>query len=160
MRLAIRHQTSYSYSKPIAYAIQTLRLSPRPYEGLNIISWRVRGEGRFELPSFIDGYGNLVHCHTVNRLHDHAAVMVEGEVETRPTDGIVRGAAETFPPLFYLRSTRLTQADAAIVDMARACGGTGFDRLSALMETVHKRLVYKPSMTETSTTAAEALSLG
>lgn len=160
MRLAIRHQTAYRYSKPIVYAIQTLRLSPRSYEGLHVIQWRVRGEARYELPSFIDGYGNLVHCHTVNRLHDHAAVVVEGEVETRPTDGIVRGAAETFPALFYLRSTRLTQADAAITDLARACPGTGFDRLSALMEAVHTRLTYKSGITQSNTTAAEALKLG
>ncbi len=160
MRLFIRHQTSYRYSKPIIYAIQTLRLSPRPYEGLSVIVWRVRGEGRFELPSFIDGFGNLVHCHTVNRAHDSAAVVVEGEVETRPTDGIVRGAAEPLPPLFYLRPTRLTAIDPAIVDMARSCAGHGFDRLVALMETVRQHLDYRSGMTQSSTTAAEALRLG
>src|SRR5437879_3338421 len=133
MRLSIRHQTSYRYSKPVAYAIQTLRLSPRSYEGLHVIQWRVRGEARYELPSFIDGYGNLVHCHTINRTHDAAAVIVDGEVETHPTDGVVRGAAETFPPLFYLRSTRLTAIDAAITDLAQSCTGNGFDRLMAVM---------------------------
>jgi transglutaminase-like putative cysteine protease len=160
MRLTIRHQTSYRYSKPIAYATQTLRLSPRAYEGLNVITWRVRGEGRFELPSFVDGYGNLVHCHTVNRTHDNAAVVVEGEVETRVTDGVVRGAAETFPPLFYLRSTRLTAADPAIVDLAQSCTGKSFDRLMALMETVRTRLDYRAGVTQSSTTAAEALRTG
>ena|SRR5579862_1875285 len=160
MRLSIRHQTAYRYSKPIAYAIQTLRLSPRPYEGLSVIAWRVRGEGRFELPSFVDGYGNLVHCHTVNRIHDSAAVIVEGEVETRPTDGIVRGAPEPFPPLFYLRPTRLTEVDPAIADLAHGCAGAGFDRLMALMEKVRQRLDYKGGITMSSTTAAEALKLG
>lgn len=160
MRLTIRHQTSYSYSKTIAYAVQTLRLSPRPYEGLNVINWRVRGEGRFELPSFIDGYGNLVHCHTVNRPHDSAAVIVEGEVETRPTDGIVRGAAETLPPLFYLRATRLTEIDPAITELAHSRGGSNFDRLLALMEEVRARVDYRAGMTQSTTTAAEALRLG
>ena len=29
MRLHVRHQTRYRYAAPIAYAVQTLRLSPR-----------------------------------------------------------------------------------------------------------------------------------
>ncbi len=160
MRLAIRHQTSYRYSKPISYAIQTLRLSPRPYEGLNVVNWRVRGEGRHELPNFLDGYGNLVHCHTVNRAHDNAAIIVEGEVETRPTDGIVRGAAETLPPLFYLRSTRLTAVTPPIADIAHSLAGKSFDRLIALMEEVRARVDYRAGVTQPSTTADEALQLG
>jgi len=160
MRLAIRHQTAYRYSKPIVYAIQTLRLSPRSYEGLHVIQWRVRGEARYELPSFIDGYGNLVHCHTVNRMHDSATVTVEGEVETDPTDGVVRGAAETFPPLFYLRPTRLTAIDPAITALAQSCTGNGFDRMMALMAAVRGKLDYKAGVTQSSTTAAEALQLG
>jgi transglutaminase-like putative cysteine protease len=160
MRLFIRHQTSYRYSKPIVYAIQTLRLTPRPYEGLNVIRWRVRGDGRYELPSFIDGYGNLVHCHTVNRPHDSAAVIVDGEVETYPTDGVVRGASEVLPPLFYLRTTPLTAADDAVAALARSCGGAGIDRLMALMDEVRQRVDYRAGVTQSSTTAAEALRLG
>ena len=160
MRLTVRHQTSYTYSKPITYAIQTLRLSPRPYEGLNVIAWRVRGAARHELPSFIDGYGNLVHCHTVNHTHDSAIVTVEGEVETRATDGIIRGAEETLPPLFYLRTTRLTAVDPAIEEMAQSLPGAGFERLLALMHGVHARLAYTTGSTQSNTTAAEALKLG
>lgn len=160
MRLVIRHQTSYLYSTPIVYAIQVLRLTPRPYDGLNVIRWRVRGEARYDLPSLVDGYGNIVHCHTVNRSHQNAAVMVEGEVETRATDGIVRGAAETLPPLFYLRSTRLTAADPEIEALAQVCGGNPYDRLMALMEAVRVRVDYRPGVTQASTTAAEALRAG
>jgi transglutaminase-like putative cysteine protease len=64
------------------------------------------------------------------------------------------------PPLFYLRPTRLTAIDPAIVDMARSCAGHGFDRLVALMETVRQHLDYRSGMTQSSTTAAEALRLG
>lgn len=160
MRLVVRHQTSYQYSKPIVYAIQTLRLTPRPYEGLKVIRWRIRGEARHELPSFVDGYGNLVHCHTINRPHDSASVVVEGEVETHVTDGVVRGAAETLPPLFYLSSTPLTAADDAIAELAFSCRGGGVDRLMALMEEVRRRLDYRTGVTQTGTSAAEALRLG
>ena len=59
MLLSVRHETSYAYSEPIAYAIQALRLTPRPYDGLTILAWRVRGTSKHELPSFTDG-GNAV----------------------------------------------------------------------------------------------------
>ncbi len=45
--------------------------------------------------------------------------MVDGEVETQNTDGVVRGAVERFPPSLFLRETALTQADAAIRDFAQ-----------------------------------------
>ena len=82
MRLQVRHQTAYHYASPIHYAIQTLRLTPRPHEGLGVIRWRVRGEGRGPLPSFVDGFGNLAHTHTVNHPHDSAAVFVEGAIKS------------------------------------------------------------------------------
>ncbi|HWE76801.1 MAG TPA: transglutaminase family protein [Stellaceae bacterium] len=160
MRLAIRHTTAYRYSQPITYAIQALRLTPRPYEGFNVISWRVRGEGRHELPSFVDGYGNIVHCHTVNRAHDHAAIVVEGDVETSASDGIVRGAVETLPPLFYLRPTRQTAIDEAIRTLALSVSGKGYDRLLAWMEAVRAQVDYRTGTTDAATTAAEALRAG
>ncbi|HEY3920274.1 MAG TPA: transglutaminase family protein [Stellaceae bacterium] len=160
MRLAIRHTTAYRYSQPITYAIQTLRLTPRPYEGFHVIAWRVRGEGKHDLPSLVDGYGNIVHCHTVNRAHDHATIAVEGDVETSAGDGVVRGAVETLPPLFYLRATRQTEIDAAIRDLALSVAGKGYDRLVALMEAVRARVDYRTGATDAATTAAEALGAG
>ena len=46
MRLTVRHRTTYRYEQPVVYAIQSLRLSPQPYEGLAVISWRVGRNGR------------------------------------------------------------------------------------------------------------------
>src|SRR5260221_8908509 len=161
MRLQVRHQTAYHYASPIDYAIQTLRLSPRPHDGLTVVRWRVRGEARHELPSFVDGFGNLAHSHTVNRPHRSAAVFVEGEVETRSTDGVVRGAAEPLPPAFFLRATALTAPDPAISELARrAKGASELDRLYALMNAVRDRLDYRPGVTDAATTAAAALAAG
>jgi len=59
MRLRVQHQTVYRYEKPIPYSIQTLRVSPRPYEGCAVL------EGvntTYFIPDgwmmFIDSYGN------------------------------------------------------------------------------------------------------
>jgi len=161
VRLNVRHQTEYRYSQPIAYAIQTLRLTPRSYDGMAVLSWRVRGEGRNELASFVDGFGNLTHCHSVNRLHDFTVITVEGEVDTRPGDGVVRGAVETLPTGFYLRATPLTTITPEITAFgAEIDGTTAVDRLMALMEAVRARVDYRTGVTTTMTTAAEALRVG
>jgi transglutaminase-like putative cysteine protease len=73
MRLRVKHQTVYHYDGPIAAAIQTLRLMPRSYDGLTVLSWHVSSDARRELPSYIDGYGNVTHCHAVNHPHASAA---------------------------------------------------------------------------------------
>jgi transglutaminase-like putative cysteine protease len=158
MRLQVRHQTAYHYASLIHYAIQTLRLTPQPHDGLGVLRWRVRGEGRRALPSFVDGFGNLAHTHTVNHPHSSAAVFVEGEVETQPTDGVVRGAAEPLPPIFFLRPTALTSPDAALADFAASItGASELDRLYGLMNAVRDRIDYRPGVTDAATPAAAAL---
>ncbi|MFZ0695058.1 MAG: transglutaminase family protein [Alphaproteobacteria bacterium] len=162
MRLHVRHQTAYHYSRPIAYAIQVLRLTPQPHEGLSVLRWRIRGESRRDLPAFTDGFGNLAHCHSVNRRHSNAAIFVEGEVETRDTDGIIRGAVETLPPLFFLRETPLTTPSPEIRDLANetARGATMIDRMTSLMLAIHDKIIWRPGITDAKTSAGEALILG
>ncbi len=58
------------------------------------------------------------HVFTAEGPLGELSVQVEGEVETRDTQGIVRGAVERFPPSLYLRETPLTAADDAIAEFA------------------------------------------
>jgi len=162
MRLRVQHQTVYRYEKPIPYSIQTLRLSPRAYEGCAVLDWSVRGEGRRELPSLIDGFGNLTHCHTVTRLHAQMTLSVEGEVETTDTAGIVRGAHEPLPPLFFLRETALTAAHPAIASLAAKVAGAPavLARLHNLMGAVRDAMDYQIGVTDVQTAAADALQRG
>ena len=162
MRLKIRHHTGYHYDKPITYAIQTLRLTPQSYDGLSVLRWRVAGETRRDLPSFTDGFGNTVHSHTVNYPHNSAGVFVDGEVDTRDTFGVVSGAIETLPPLFYLRETELTKAEPEIVALANdsARGSTVAERLLSLMGAIRDKVAYRSGMTNSQTKAAQSLALG
>ena len=161
MLLSVVHRTVYRYTDPIRYAIQTLRLEPRPYEGLTVLNWRVAGDGVRALPRFIDGLGNVVHCQTIDRPHREAAITVTGEVETRRDDGVVLGTVEPLPPLFFLRATPLTAPDPAIAALARdGEAGDGIERLHRLMHQVRDRLEYRPGETDSTTTAADALKQG
>jgi transglutaminase-like putative cysteine protease len=162
MQLRVFHRTGYRYSAPIWYAIQTLRLAPVPYDGLSVLQWQVEADGGRVLPSLVDGLGNILHCHSIDRPHWEANVTVEGVVETHRADGLVTGAPEPLPPLFFLRLTPLTMADGAIVELAHEAG-TGSDlpeRLHGLMRGVHENLAYQPGHTDTETTAAAALYRG
>ena len=162
MRLVIRHRTEYRYSRPLAYAIQTLRLTPRTYDGLAVIGWQVRGERQRDLPSYIDGLGNQVHSNAMNRPHERASIVVEGVVETRATGGCVRDARESLPPLYFLRATSLTAPDDSIVRLAAesARGESAMDRLVYLMAAVAERVAYRQGVTDAKTTASQALAKG
>lgn len=162
MRLRVRHETSYHYDAPVMAMTQLLRLAPRPHDGQRVLSWQVRVMPGRPLPSFIDGFGNIVHCHAINHPHRAVTILVAGEVETEATDGVVRGAAEPLPPPFFLRETRLTAAEPAIVDFARGIGGGNsvLTVLHALMRAVGERVAYRPGVTDTATTATEALARG
>jgi transglutaminase-like putative cysteine protease len=162
MRLRVHHETSYHYDSPVALAIQSLRLTPRSYEGLRIVEWRVWSDRRRDLPVFVDGYGNITHTHAVNYPHSEARVFVEGEVETAATHGIVRGAPEPLPPLFFLRRTPLTAPDAAIEALAgkAAPQGSVLKQLHALLNAVRDAVDYTPGATDSATTASAALAAG
>ncbi|MCB9959200.1 MAG: transglutaminase family protein [Rhodospirillaceae bacterium] len=163
MRLNIRHRTVYRYDRPIAYAIQTLRLTPSPHDGLHILSWRLRGETRRPLTASTDGFGNVVHCHTVNHPHDSSAVFVEGEVETQDTAGVVRNAPDPLPPLYFLQPTPLTGVTPRIDAFAQeAVGGISapLDRLHQLMGAVRDAVDWQLGRTAVHTDADEALAEG
>lgn len=143
MRIRIRHETRYRYDKPIDLAAQVVRLAPRDHEGQRVLSWRVMDGNRRMLPGFEDGYGNRCHLVTIERRHEESAIIVEGEVETSESAGVVTGAIDPLPALFYLRQTDATRPDKAIEDLAAAQAGVAnpVERLHRLMLDVRARVV-------------------
>jgi transglutaminase-like putative cysteine protease len=162
MRLEIRHITTYRYSRPLSYEIETLRLTPRTHEGTRIVSWQVRGDRNRTLPSFVDGLGNLVHTNTIARPHALAMIAAAGVVETRAMGGVVRDPREPLPPGYFLRRTPLTAPHDSIAAFAAewARGASALERLTALMDGVGQRIVYRAGTTHSATNAADALALG
>lgn len=162
MRLRIRHETRYSYTEPIDHASQLIRLTPGEHAGQRVLGWRVHELGRGALPASDDGYGAVVHMLSLNRRHSGATIVAEGEVETRETHGVVRGALERFPAEFFLRRTAATSCDSALSDFAGPFGDVAdpVERMHALMVGIRARVDYLPGATSVETTAAEAFSRG
>ncbi len=162
MRIRIRHETRYRYDKPIDLAAQVVRLAPRDHEGQRVLSWQVMDSGGRRLPGFEDGYGNRCHLVTIERRHDESAIIVDGEVETSGSAGVVAGAVDTLSPLYFLRQTDATRPDRAITDLASAHTAVSdpVERLHRLMLEVRARVVYEVGSTSVVTSAAEALARG
>jgi transglutaminase-like putative cysteine protease len=162
MRLSIHHKTTYRYDEPADYAAQVLRLTPREYDGLDVVCWNVRPTGPGRLAGFEDGFGNRSHVHTVVDTHDTLCIEVEGIVETRETQGIVVGGTEPLAPGVYLRTTPLTFPSEAIEGLAASAARATSPAavLRRLMELVSDSVEYRKGSTSVTTTASEALDGG
>jgi transglutaminase-like putative cysteine protease len=163
MRIRISHLTSYRYEAPATSVIQMLRLTPRNHDGQYVARWRIDVSTDCRLDQHQDAFGNITHAFTAEGPLRELAVAVEGEVETRDTQGIVRGAVERFPPSLYLRETALTSPDAEIAGFAAAsrddARGNVLSLLHVTLERLHQDMTYDTDPTHAATTAAEAFAL-
>jgi transglutaminase-like putative cysteine protease len=162
MRLAIRHVTHYRYDQPVPYAAQVARLAPVGNGNQRILNWRVIDGAGKALAASTDGYGNTLHVLTITRPHTESVLCAEGEVETMEGDGVLRGVGEPLPPLYFLRSTALTEPDAAARHIAARAADEAdpVRRLHHLMLLIRERIDYVVGATDVSTTVAEALARG
>jgi transglutaminase-like putative cysteine protease len=163
MLIRVSHLTTYHYGTPATSVIQMLRLTPRNHDGQFVMNWRIDVSRDCRLDQQEDAFGNLSHTFTAEGPFDELQVLVEGEVETRDTQGVVRGAVERFPPSLYLRETALTSPDDAIAEMAsvvRTEAGAGeLAALHGLLARLHGEMHYDPAPTDATTTAAQAFAL-
>jgi transglutaminase-like putative cysteine protease len=163
MRIRISHSTSYRYQTPATSVIQMLRLTPRNHDGQYVADWRIDVSTDCRLDQHEDAFGNITHAFTAEGPFSELSVLVEGEVETRDTHGVVRGAVERFPPSLFLRETLLTSPDAHIARLATAsrddAQGNVLNLLHLILQRLHDEMVYDLDPTQATTTAAEAYAL-
>jgi transglutaminase-like putative cysteine protease len=163
MRIRISHLTSYRYHTPATSVIQMLRLTPRNHDGQHVARWRIDVSTDCRLDQHDDAFGNITHSFTADGPLSELTILVEGEVETRDTQGVVRGTVERFPPTLYLRESALTTPNADIIAFAAASrDATAGDELKVLhhmLERVHNEMTYDTDPTHAATSAAEAFAL-
>lgn len=163
MRIRISHQTTYRYETSVKGVTQILRLTPRNHEGQYVVNWTMDISADCRLRQAEDAFGNISHSFTADGPLDTLSLAVEGEIETRDTDGIVAGSIERFPPELFLRETPLTQADATISEFAAvqrsAAGSDDLTLLHSLTKALHQQITFDTDLTHPTTTAAEAFSL-
>jgi len=161
MRLRIVHETRYEYEEPARGVIQALRMTPRGHDGQHVRRWRIEPsvDGRLEAKE--DSLGNLVHVFSAEVPASELVIRVTGEVDTYDTHGIVRGAVERAPDLYYLRETPLTETDEALRALAAEAfeGRDAVAGLHALLAAVHGSVACEAKRSDKAVTAKEAFAL-
>jgi transglutaminase-like putative cysteine protease len=143
MYLTIRHDTSYRYEATVHYSIQQLRLTPASGASQVVRRWSIDAPGK--LDATFDAYGNVLHTLVTIPLND----------------GRLPDAVGPIPLEHFTCSTRLTEADAAIRELAGSVPSLASSSdLIALSEQILQRVKYNPGITEVTSTAAQALALG
>ena len=164
MRIRVVHDTIYTYEQPARGLIQIVRLTPRDHDGQHVREWRIEPSVDGRLTAREDGFGNLVHWFTADQPAEALTVRVTGEVETFDVHGVVRGAVERLPHLFFLRETPLSEASAAIQSFASTLRASGCrDTLSVLhrlLSGIHEQVAFEPGPASASTSAAESFEAG
>lgn len=158
MQIQIRHETRYDYDRDVAFSSQLLRLTPRDHAGQRVLAWRVTTGDDRPLVRTDDGYGNAIHLTATTGAHAGTLAVAEGRVETTDTSGVVRGAVERLPPIFFLRATAATRPDEALTAFAGEIAGVAdtLERMHALLGAVRDHVDYVLGATGPETSAAEA----
>lgn len=160
MLIRVSHLTTYRYASPAMSVIQMLRLTPPNHDGQYVCHWRIDVSADCRLDQHEDAFGNITHSFTAEGPFEQLKVLAEGEVETRDTQGIVRGTAERFPPSLFLRETNFTCADPAIADFAiaaRAAAGAGtLAQLHQLLNRLHREITLDADPAQPAATAIES----
>jgi len=164
MRLRISHLSTFRYETPASSAIQMLRLTPRNHDGQYVARWRIDVSTDCRLDQQEDAFGNISHAFSAEGPFSELSVLVEGEVETRDTQGVVRGSVERFPPTLFLRETPFTTASPAIAELARnardAAEGDVLRVLHGVLGHLHETVALEFDPAPRATTAAEAFADG
>ena len=162
MLIKVSRASTFTFEPPVRSLIQVLRLTPRNFEGQHVMGWRIDVDTDCQLSTTEDAFGNITHTFSLDETVAELTLLIEGEVRTFDTAGVVRGTLERFPPELYLRTTGLTTPDDILRSFALDCSSEGkepLDRLHLLMRAVHARMTVEAeeSGDEECVTAATAL---
>jgi transglutaminase-like putative cysteine protease len=161
MKLTIHHSTRYCYASQLQLSTQVLRLTPRPTPGVQVLTWTLGLPGK-GVP-FSDAMGNPAHILTLDRPRQEIVLRADGEVLT-PTTPVAPEPDGALPAPVFLRSTPLTEPDAAISAFAQPFKTVlatnpveGLQQVSAALLT---RMPYIKGSTDAATAAPEAFATG
>jgi hypothetical protein len=119
MQIHVHHSTVYEFTQPQTRLIQLLRVTPPSFSGQNVLEWSVDIDRDARMRSAVDGYGNIVTMLYVDGPLDRIEIVKRGTVYTQDRYGVVSGTNEVLPPMAYLGTTSLTEADEAICALAK-----------------------------------------
>ena len=163
MRLHISHLTKYEYDKPVHYALQQVRLTPKSQASQNVLAWDITVEGGRKELEFTDQHQNLVTLISLHEDQSEISILCTGEVETTAQSGITAHQYGDTPLWYFKRSTALTKPGEQIHDLVKSLVDDAKDdlaRVHALSGLVATAISYQKGQTSAQTTAEDALRAG
>ncbi|SHH14576.1 transglutaminase family protein [Cognatishimia maritima] len=164
-QLKIRHVTTYDYDVPVHYALQQLRLKPRDGKGQAVKDWSLTLEGATAQVAFLDHFLNATELFKVDHGATQIKIVSEGLVEVEDTAGVV-GPHRGYAPLWLFEAqTENTMLGPELRDLAKTMKEYQKDvdniaLLHALSAEIRKRVAYVLGVTNTTTSAEDALASG
>ncbi|MXO62210.1 transglutaminase family protein [Qipengyuania oceanensis] len=163
MRLAIRHTTRYTYSKPVVHALQRLRLTPKHTQGQEIVEWAMEYENASPELSYDDQHFNTVTLVSAEPEATEVVVTCHGIVDTEDNAGVIGRHSGHMPLWSFLGQTPLTRPGPVIRSLVRDIEKNTSDKLEQLhllSAGVLAQVEYKVGATHVGTTAEEAVEQG
>jgi len=161
MRLTVSHRSTYSYAPAAARVSLRLKLYPSIYDGQSAESWTVTVNDETVDPIYMSGYGDDVALWQSKEPLENAAIVAEGVILTDDRAGVVRDLPRKPPSALFNRTTALTEPNDAIAAFAQQVRvQDALETAHALSLAVREAVEYRPKVTHSHTTAAEALEIG
>lgn len=163
MHLTISHRTRYRFTRPLAAAVQMLRLTPQSCLNQTVLDWRIDVDCDARLRESRDGYGNCLTGLYVDQPVTTLTITAKGQVVTDDRSGVVSGLPSDLPPGVFLRPTALTAPDEAIRSFSEEVAArvpAPLDRLHALSLSLSERMTFDADTSVVSTSAADAWAAG
>lgn len=156
MKLAINHQTHYSYEFQAKRSNQYIRLTPQSFGHQLVHHWQVAATGLNY--SQLDGFGNVWGSLTVTEPHNELLIMAQGTVELLEQVDYIKD--DRLSPMMFCYATETTQCDDALKDFLFSnTERADHKNLIRLSEAILEHMPYTPNSTSVETTAAEAFHL-
>ena len=163
MRLNISHLTKYEYDRPVHYALQQVRLTPKSQASQTVLTWGMAVEGGRKQLEFTDQHQNLVTLISLDEEQSQISIQCQGEVETIEQSEIAGRQYGDTALWYFKRSTTLTKPGEQIYDLVESLAYDARDDLTRLHELsglIAKTLSYEKGRTNARTTAEDALRAG
>jgi transglutaminase-like putative cysteine protease len=171
MLFSIQHKTELGYSQKVSESVVEVRVSPRPdaHQSLRHFHLNVSPDARTAMHH--DWQGNEVHQFSIVPFHDRVVVVANATVEVQREqvdlariDDPIKGKLETPRLLDFLTFHGPVLRHPRVLELAeriRIAGcRRGVDALLLVTERVRETLTYRRGVTNSLTTAVEALEQG
>lgn len=161
MKLKINHTSTYSYNKPVTYAVQQVRLTPSNNKQQTVLDWAVEIEGGKQELSFEDQHGNQTITVVLDPGSSGIEVKASGTVETHDPTGILGMVHGCIPLWHFEQFTDRTKPGKKIRALSKTIEADNqLESLHRLSSEILLAAPYKSGHTFVDTTAEEALAVG